>query len=74
MIINVYPDELDYVNAKLHPLARTDENSFLWAFLQSCLRADPENYELIRPVLWAMMVKYPADEKRLEMERRDSGR
>lgn len=73
MILNGYPDELDYVNAILHPLA-TKHGSFLTSFCQACLEADSDNYQLLRPVLKVIMLKYPADKERLEMERRDSGR
>jgi hypothetical protein len=73
VIIQNYPDELDYVNAKLHPLA-SKLGSFLDQFLRSCLAADDENCGLVRPVLLEIMKKYPAEEARLEIERRDSGR
>lgn len=75
MIIQSYPDELDYVNAQVHPLVRgQDDKSFLGTFCMACLRADDQNYELIRPVLHELMEKYPADRARLAMERHDSGR
>jgi len=74
MIIQGYPDELDYVNAQLHPLTRSnDDKSFLGTFCQACLRADDANYELLRPVLLAMIEKYPANEERLRIERHDRG-
>ena len=73
MTIQFYPDELDYVNAKLHPMA-PKTGSFLTSFLQACLAADSENYELLRPALRQIMLKHPASPERLEMERRDSGR
>lgn len=72
MSIQIYPDELNYCNAKLHPLAPKC-GSFLDAFLRACIAADAENYTLLRPVLHAIMLKYPADEARLRMEERDSG-
>ena len=74
MNIQCYPDELDYVNAKLHPAVREDDSSFLATFLRACLRADAENYELLRPALAEMMKKYPPDPVRLRMEREDNGR
>lgn len=78
MNIHFYPDELDYVNAKLHlraaPQTRADESSFLGTFLLACMRADFENYELLRPALAQLMEKYPADPVRLAMERHDSKR
>jgi hypothetical protein len=70
-IIQSYPEELDYVNACMHPTAA--HGSFLDAFLQACISADSENYELLRPVLRALIVKYPAPPERLEGERRDRG-
>lgn len=74
MIIQFYPDELDYVNATLHPSLRApDDKSFLGTFCQACLRADDDNYELLRPALLALMEKYPVGAERLEMERRDRG-
>lgn len=72
MTIQFYPDELAYVNAKLHPLA-SKSGSFVTAFCQAAIAADGENYELLRPVLKKLIEKYPADVERLEMERRDSG-
>jgi hypothetical protein len=69
-IIQFYPDELDYVNATLSPRGN-DDKSFLGTFCDACLRADNENYELLRPVLQQLMQKYPAPAKRLEAERRD---
>jgi hypothetical protein len=75
MIIQGYPDELDYVNAQLHPLIRgKDDKSFLGFFCLACLAADAENYEEMRRVLIVMMAKYPANRERLRMERIDSGR
>jgi hypothetical protein len=72
--IQSYPDELDYVNAQLHPLVRSaDDKSFLGTFCQSCLRADGANYEALRPVLYFLMAKYPANSERLWMERHDRG-
>lgn len=80
MNIQFYPDELDYVNAKLHPtgiraiVEDANTGSFLATFLLACSRADAQNYELPRPVLKVMMEKYPAHPFRLAMERHDSGR
>lgn len=73
MIINQYPDELDYVNAQLH-LRHSDDKSFVGTFCLACLRADGDNYEILRSPLRVLMNKYPADPKRLAMERIDSGR
>lgn len=75
MIIQDCPDELDYVNAQIHPLgaSRWDDKSFLGTFCQACLRADAQNYEIIRPALLILMEKYPADPERLRMERIDRG-
>ena len=69
--IQRFPDELDYVNAQLHPGQRC--GGFLESFFNSCLRADAENYQILRPVLRDFMVKYPASPERLEAERRDRG-
>lgn len=69
--IQFYPDELDYVNAQLHPAQKCGH--FLESFFQSCLRADAENYQLLRPILREFMAKYPASPERLEAERRDRG-
>jgi len=70
MIIQHYPDELDYVNAILAP-AGPKAGSFLSAFCQACAAADWENYELLRPILAKLIEKYPADPERLKAERRD---
>ena len=72
MTVQFYPDELNYINAKLHPLAPKC-GSFLDAFLRACMAADGENYALLRPALREIMMKYPADEERLRMEEHDSG-
>jgi len=67
-IIQEFPAELDYCNAKLHPLA-SKVGSFLELFLHACLRADSGNYSLLRPILIHYMEYYPADQARLEAER-----
>lgn len=77
MTIQNYPDDLDYVNAKLwysRSKFSVGELSFLDCFLMACLHADDENYELLRPVLLELGKKYPADAERVVMERHDSGR
>jgi hypothetical protein len=56
MQIQLYPSELNYACAKM----AENEHSFLSAFCEACLRADGENYELLRPVLHVLMDKYPA--------------
>lgn len=71
-MIQFHPDELNYVNAKLHPLAGRC-GSFLRAFLVACLRADSYNYEIIRPALLKIMQKYPPDPLRIAMEQHDNG-
>jgi hypothetical protein len=71
MNIQGYPDELNYINAILHPEA-PQVGSFFKTFCQACLAADAENYEIIRPVLRVMMTKYPCDIQRLAAEERDS--
>jgi hypothetical protein len=74
MEIQSYPDELDYVNAQLHPSIRAaDDKSFLGTFCLACLRADGSNYEILRPSLFFLMAKYPANPERLAMERHDRG-
>lgn len=64
MIIQRYPDDLDYVNAQLK-LKGEGDNSFLGTFCLACLRADAVNYELLRPVVRAMRHAYPADPRLL---------
>lgn len=56
MNIQFYTDELQWCFATLdkHP------GSFLHAFVQTCLAADADNYEHLRPVVAIMMRKYPA--------------
>jgi hypothetical protein len=72
MIIQSYPDELDYVNAQLHPSIRdADDKSFLGTFCLACLRADAQNYEILRLALNTLILKYPANPERLRMERHD---
>ncbi|MGH9728451.1 MAG: hypothetical protein ACRD4V_07655 [Candidatus Acidiferrales bacterium] len=70
--IQFHPEELDYVNAKLHS-QKEERKSFLGSFLDACLRADAENYPLLRPAPLALMEKYPAAPERLRMEREDHG-
>ena len=69
MTIQLNPEQLDYVNAKL--AEPRDENSFLSHFLEACLRADAENYDLLEPIVEKLMDKYPAKPELLERERRD---
>jgi hypothetical protein len=68
--INFYPKELNYVNAML---ADPKPGDFLRLFLQACVHADTENYELLRPIVKTFMNKYPADPERLRCEEDDSG-
>ena len=56
--IQFYPAELNYVNAQIR--TELPVLSFLNLFLEACLRADAENYEIIRPSLLIFMEKYPA--------------
>lgn len=72
MNIQFYPDELNYCCAKMHPEAPRC-GGLLRAFLMACLRADGENYEILRPALHAFMVKYPPDRLRKAMEQHDAG-
>lgn len=72
MIIQCYPELLDYVNAQLHPLA-PKPGAFLELFLHACLRADAENFELPRPTLQLLTLKYPANVDRLKQEKHDRG-
>lgn len=72
-VIQCYPEELDYVNAKLHGCAHVKPGRFLRLFLNACLSADAFNYRLLRPALLEFMKKYPADHERLRMERIDRG-
>ena len=71
-IIQDFPDELDYVNAKLHPMA-PKVGRFLELFLNSCYRADSNYYPLLQPLVRRLMEEHPADSERLEMERHDRG-
>lgn len=99
MVIQGYPEELDYVNARLHTTDLTVQHiaavaeayakagggklqlaviepevgSFLEYFLRACLAADFFNYELLRPTLEILMHRYPADPRRLAIERHDRG-
>lgn len=73
MSIQQFPEELDWVNATLHPLS-SKPGSFVTAFCQAALAADESNYTILRPAVRILMEKYPPDEFRLLMERHDSGR
>jgi hypothetical protein len=55
--INFYLEEAEYVRGKF--ASRKDSNSFLEKFCEACLRADNQNYELLRPALRELMKKYP---------------
>ena len=66
MAIQNYPWELIWVNQKLQ--FSKDSNSFLRAFCEACVRADDENYELLRPVLQKLMEKYPVKTKEAGIE------
>lgn len=68
MTIQSYPDELNYVNAKL----KEEPGTFMKNFLTACLFADAENYESIRISLHVIEQKYPADPTFLMQEQRDS--
>lgn len=64
------PDELNYANAKISE--NPGAESFLNSFLNACLRADGENYPILRPALHFFMSKYPARPDRLKAEEIDS--
>lgn len=68
LTIQFYQDELDYVYAQLDGREEGD-GSFVGTFCQACLCADAFNYPLLRPVLSALMKKYPADPERLRVVR-----
>jgi hypothetical protein len=70
MIIQMYSDELHYCNAKLHPFGARP-GSFLELICHAALRADAQNYEILRPLIHVMMSKYPADKERLDAEQRN---
>jgi hypothetical protein len=65
----MFPDELDYLNAVVRDHQRA--GSFMWSFCDACLRADGENYAIIRPALFIIMHKYPARPELLKAERSD---
>jgi hypothetical protein len=65
-MIQDYPEDLDLVNAMLKP--RKGANSFLEHFLEACLHADSENYEIMRPMLMFLVAKYPPSAKDLSAE------
>jgi hypothetical protein len=67
--IQCYPDELDYVNAKLRIIEGSF--SFVEEVCRACLRADGENYEVVRPLLHHVMRKYPVPTELLTFEARD---
>jgi len=58
MEIQGYPDELDYANAQIAS-RDPDDQSFLGTFCLACLRADSQNYEVLRMSLRYFMIKYP---------------
>jgi hypothetical protein len=68
MTMHHYPEESTYILAILHPKA-PKVGSFLMAFCEACVRADIENYELLRPALKVLMKKYPCDIQRQAVER-----
>jgi hypothetical protein len=55
---SLYEDEgvHDYI---LKKLANDNPGDFLRMFLESVLRADAQNYEILRPALLQIMAKYP---------------
>jgi hypothetical protein len=71
MNIQFYPDELDWVNATI--LDANNSKSFLETFCHAALRADFQNYEIIRPALLQFIEKYPARPERIAAERHDRG-
>jgi hypothetical protein len=67
--IQLYPDLLDYANAKIREARGA--RSFMSAFCEACLRADGANFEVLRPTLTTLMQKYPAKAPLLDIERRE---
>lgn len=62
-----------YINAKLFSRGGPSEGGFLHAFLTACLRADSDNWALLRPALTIIARKYPAFPEDLEKELDDFG-
>lgn len=60
MEIQGYPEELDYANAQISS-RDPDDTSFLGTFCLACLRADAQNYEVLRTSLRWFMNKYPVN-------------
>jgi hypothetical protein len=50
-----YPELWEYVTRK----EQENVGSFLATFLELCLRADAENFEIIKPALEKLQEKYP---------------
>ena len=67
MRLNQYPALLAYANA-WHNSAHYHAGSFLTAFLEACVNADGENFELLKPALEIIINKYPAEESILAIE------
>ncbi len=67
MEIQGYPDELNYANAQIESRA-PDDQSFLGTFCWACLRADSQNYEVLRMSLRWLMKKYPLSQELLEKQ------
>jgi hypothetical protein len=68
MTIQFYPHELDYVNAQIR-MRGPDDSSFVGAFCRACLKADADNYEILRIALGVFMRKFPMDPDLLAAER-----
>lgn len=55
MIVSFYFELSEYVRKKM----QENPGSFLRGFLECCVLADSENFELLKPVLEKIVEKYP---------------
>jgi hypothetical protein len=65
MEIQGYPEEFNYANTQIASRA-PDDHSFLGTFCLACLRANSQNYEVLRMSLRWLMKKYPLSPEFLE--------
>lgn len=69
MVIQDFPDLLDYCNAKIRRAG--DTQSFIKSFCDACLRASPDNFEHLLMPLEHFSKTMPALAADMERERRD---
>jgi len=73
MIANVDPELWDWLLVASGATARPAAGDFLRTLAEAALRADPDNYRILRPALVLLKAKYPKYARTADEIRKDLG-